>query len=351
MSSPLVSIITPNFNKGEFVSACIRSVQNQTYSNWEMLVIDDGSTDGSDKLAAEIAKNDDRITFDYNNRTKGASVCRNLGLSLAKGEWVIFLDSDDILSSDCLDRRIKILQQNPDLDYAVFPMGLFHKEIGDSDIICNIPTKEDPLHRFLNRDIAWLIAGPIWKRSILEELKGFDESLHSQQDYDLHVRALIGSYAYRYFHVSPDVFYRQEVHSLPRLNSQTVEHFQFRYEMVLRHYDLLKGADKLGEQEKILLARYILDLAQMMRWHLKELGIEARKRGLKYWKSAFDRGLVSESQYHLGVKYIRFKHNMRWNRLRLAKVRLEKYFRNRLGSLIFYPSKTYCKVKLTDYEI
>lgn len=349
MSNPIVSIVTPHFNKGHFVEDCIRSVMGQSLREWEMLIVDDFSTDGSDELAKNIANLDERIVFWQNRGKKGASSCRNQGLASAKGEYVMFLDSDDLLAPDCLQRRVEEMRVNPQMDYAVYPMGLFHTTLGDSDVICNIPTDVDPLHRFLNRDIVWLISGPIWKKSVLDELGGFDDSLHSQQDYDLHVRALIADYPYRYHHVEPDVYYRQEVHSIPRLQSQTVEHFQFRFEMVLRHYDLLQKADKLGDAEKLLLARYLLDLAQMMRWHIGQLGKESRKRALQYWRAAKDRGLVSESDYKLGVKYIRFKHNMKWNRLTTAQRQLEKYYRKRLGGLIFYPSQTYCKVTLGDY--
>lgn len=346
----MVSIITPNFNKGVFVRDCIVSVINQSIDRWEMIFVDDGSTDGSDELAADLALGDGRVTFLRNSGTKGASACRNQGLRASRGRYLMFLDSDDLLAVDCLERRVSFMTENDSLDYAVFPMGIFHREIGDSPIISNIPTDDDPLHRFLNRDIAWLISGPIWKREVIEELGGFDESLHSQQDYDLHVRALIAGYSFRYKHTKPDVFYRQEVHSLPRQNSQTIEHFQFRFEMVIRHYDLLRKADKLGKPEKILLARYLLDLAQMMRWHISDLGKEARKIGLSYWRAALERELVSPSIFRTGVGYIRFKHDMKWNRLPLAQTKLEAFFRKRLGVYIFHPSQTYCKVTLADYE-
>ncbi|MCZ4409303.1 glycosyltransferase family A protein [Cryomorphaceae bacterium 1068] len=349
MSKPIVSIITPNFNKGQFVEDCIRSVMGQTMLDWELLFVDDFSTDGSDELAKNLSVIDERVIYQQNQGKKGASSCRNQGLASAKGEYVMFLDSDDLLTPDCLERRVKTMRANPELDYAVYPMGLFHTKLGDSDIICNIPTDETPLNRFLNRDIVWLIAGPIWKKSVLDELGGFDDSLHSQQDYDLHVRALIADFSYKYFHVEPDVFYRQEVHSLPRLQSQTVEHFQFRFEMILHHAELLEKAGKLGEEKKLLLSRYLLDLAQMMRWHIGELGKEARECGLEYWQAAKDRNLVDENRYKLGVKYIRFKHNMKWNRLPKAQRALEKFYRSHLGDLIFYPSKTYCKVTLADY--
>jgi len=350
MNTPIVSIVTPNFNKGQFVEECIRSVMGQTLLDWELLFIDDFSTDGSDELAKNLSVIDERLIYQQNQGKKGASSCRNQGLASAKGEYVMFLDSDDLLTPDCLERRVKAMELNPDLDYTVFPMGLFHKVLGDSDIICNIPTDEDPLHRFLKRDILWQISGPLWRKTVLENLGGFDDGLHSQQDVDLHIRALIAELPYRYYHVEPDVYYRQEVHSIPRLQSQTVEHFQFRFEMVLRHADLLQHANKLGENEKLLIARYLLDLAQMMRWHIGEMGKEARTRGLEYWRAAKDRNLVDENSYKLGVKYIRFKHNMKWNRLPKAQRRLEKFYRSHLGDLIFYPSKTYCKVTMSDYE-
>ena len=350
MSQPLVSVITPNFNKGEFVADCMESVMNQSYENWEMIFVDDGSTDGSDEIAAQLSSQDARLIFQRNRGIKGASACRNQGLHAALGEYIMFLDSDDVLSPDCLQTRVKDAENHPEKDYLVYPMGLFQREVGDTSVISNIPTEEDPLHRFLNRDIVWLISGPFWKKETLKELDGFDESLHSQQDYDLHVRALIRGYSYEYFHRQPQVFYRQEVHSLPRLNSQTIEHFQFRFEMILRHHQMLLQADKLGEAEKLLLARYLLDLAQMMRWHIAALGREARRIGLKYWEAARERNLVSLENYKLGVKYIRFKHNMKWNRLRGVQKRIERHYRKRLGDLIFHPSKTYCRVTLEDYE-
>ena len=240
MNSPRVSIITPNFNKGKFVEDCIASVRQQTFSEWEMLFVDDGSTDGSDAIAERAAKADSRLKVLRNPaQTKGAAHARNLGLKQAAGDLILFLDSDDLLDEKCLESRVDLMDASPDLDYAVFPTAIFNRTKNDGPFISNIPKSDSNLHRFLMRDIVWLISGPIWRKRVLMDLKGFDPLLHSQQDYDIHVRALIAGYPYKYLHNTPQVFYRQDVESLPRKMSQTVEHFRARYEMTLRHHGLL----------------------------------------------------------------------------------------------------------------
>ena len=198
---PKVSIITANYNKGEVVAECVRSVCGQKSDNWELLFVDDGSDDGSFEVAKLAAEGDERCIFLENTTgIKGANAARNMAIDLAKGDFILFLDSDDILIPECVGERLSDFEKYPEMDLLIYPMGLFNKELGDSDFISNIPTEEDDLNRFLNRDIVWLISGPIWRKAALKSLGGFDLSLHSQQDYDLHVRALIGDLKYRYIH-------------------------------------------------------------------------------------------------------------------------------------------------------
>jgi glycosyltransferase involved in cell wall biosynthesis len=350
-NTPPVTIITANYNKGKDVTDCVDSVLAQTQTSWEFLFIDDGSTDGSFETAKAVAKGDERCKF-LNNTTgiKGANAARNMGLDIAKGRYIIFLDSDDVMKADCLEKRLKAFEENSDYDYLVFPMGLFFDEVGDSDIICNIPTLENNLVRFLNRDIVWLISGPIWKKEVLKSLGGFDLDLQSQQDYDLHVRALIQDLPYKYFHTAPDVFYRRNVESLPRNNSQSVAHFNQRFEMIQRHYEMLKERKLVGAEVKLALSRYLLDLAQMMRWHIAELGKpKAFQTALTYWQKADEFYLVSKKEYRLGIRYIKFKHQMFYNRFPKLQKRISERYEKQLGKLIFTPSTTYCNTTLVDY--
>lgn len=93
---PLVSIITPTFNSRKFFLETFESVMRQTYSSWEWIIIDDCSTDGTFDYIHSLIKNDKRISLMKNKINSGAAVARNLGIAVAKGEILMFLDSDDL---------------------------------------------------------------------------------------------------------------------------------------------------------------------------------------------------------------------------------------------------------------
>jgi glycosyltransferase involved in cell wall biosynthesis len=349
-SNTKVAIITPNFNKGEVVEDCIKSVLAQSHKNWELWFVDDNSTDNSFELARKYTS-DARCHFLVNDTgMKGASVCRNIALEATDAEFVIYLDSDDILVETCLENRLRDFEGKSELGFISYPMGLFFDRLGDMDFISNIPTEESDLHRFLKRDMVWLISGPMWRKKTLEQLGGFDLSLESQQDYDLHLRSLIADIPYLYIHRSPDVYYRRNVDSLPRQNSQTIDHLRQRYQMVLNHERLFREKGRLGEKEGLLLARNILDLAQMMRWHLATLGRDATEEAKQMWLSVKELKLIPDKMYRNGLQYLKFKHNMKYNHVPSLANFIENRFRKKLGELIHTPSTKYCKVRLSDYQ-
>ena len=108
----LVSIITPNYNCEKYIRETIESVQAQTYTNWEMLVIDDCSTDSSLKILKELSEKDNRVKILLNKQNSGAAVSRNYGLREAKGKWIAFLDSDDLWKSNKLERQLEFMVNN-----------------------------------------------------------------------------------------------------------------------------------------------------------------------------------------------------------------------------------------------
>ncbi|WP_299228480.1 glycosyltransferase family 2 protein [uncultured Psychroserpens sp.] len=207
----MVSVIIPNYNRSQYLKQALQSVMDQTYSNWEALVIDDGSTDDSKTIVNEFAITDSRIVWlERKNKLKGASVCRNIGINNAKGTYVVFLDSDDLLAPHCLQQRTQFMKTNPDLDFSVFKMQFFVEAIGDDDRLWNLKTNENELQRFLNLDSVWQTTGPIWKTQALKKIGGFNPELECWQDIDIHLKALSSNLNYQLCYSLPvDCYYRK----------------------------------------------------------------------------------------------------------------------------------------------
>ena len=112
MNRELVSIIMPSYNCGKFVEETIRSVQAQTYQNWEIIFVDDCSTDDTIRRVSAIREKDDRIHLFQNVYNSGAAVSRNNALREAKGRWIAFLDSDDLWKPEKLEHQIHFMEDN-----------------------------------------------------------------------------------------------------------------------------------------------------------------------------------------------------------------------------------------------
>ncbi len=112
MKKNLVSIITPMYNSEKYIGITIESALNQTYKDWEMIIVDDCSNDNSPKIVKEYAKNDERIKYIKTDSNKGVSNARNIALKMANGQFISFLDSDDIWSEDKLKKQVDFMKKN-----------------------------------------------------------------------------------------------------------------------------------------------------------------------------------------------------------------------------------------------
>ena len=114
-NQPLVSIIMPAYNCENYISEAIESVLSQSYQNWELLIVDDGSTDHSPEIIDRYAQKDVRIQS-FHNKNEGVSAARNFALSKISGELVTFIDSDDVYHPDRLQRMVQIFEKYPNCD-------------------------------------------------------------------------------------------------------------------------------------------------------------------------------------------------------------------------------------------
>lgn len=107
----LVSIIMPSYNTANYIEASIESVRHQTYENWELIIVDDCSSDNTDEVVKPLLS-DARIRYLKNEQNSGAAVSRNRALREAKGKWIAFLDSDDLWLPEKLEKQVAFMEQN-----------------------------------------------------------------------------------------------------------------------------------------------------------------------------------------------------------------------------------------------
>lgn len=116
MTKPKVSIITPTFNRSHTIRGAIDSVLAQDFQDWEMIIVDDGSTDNTEGIVRGYA--DKRIRY-FTKPNGGPSKARNFGISHASGDWIMYLDSDDKLLPKCVDTMVKYAEKNPNAVFAI----------------------------------------------------------------------------------------------------------------------------------------------------------------------------------------------------------------------------------------
>jgi glycosyltransferase involved in cell wall biosynthesis len=194
MSNQLVSIIIPTYNRAHLIADTLNSICEQTYTHWECIVIDDGSTDNTEAVLLEYIKKDSRFKYLMRpkHKQKGANACRNYGFELSKGDFINWFDSDDIMAPNKLEVQVDVLNQNQDAPYCICQTKWIDKNTGEflglrSKQISSSNRFED----YTLYEIFWSILAPLWRLSfIVNHNLSFDESLHQSQEYDFHIRAL-----------------------------------------------------------------------------------------------------------------------------------------------------------------
>lgn len=206
-SNPLVSIIIPAYNARRFIGESIDSALNQTYSNCEILVIDDGSTD--DTRAFLQHRYGDQIRYIY-QENQGRGAARNYGLHLARGKYIQFLDADDLILPDKIRMQVMFLEAHPEYA-AAYCHALFFFE-DDPDHPSDHPRQESYCSGdILEREILEPFLLPIMilvRRTWVDKVGGFDETLRSNEDWDLWLRIAHAGGLFAYMLGEPMALYR-----------------------------------------------------------------------------------------------------------------------------------------------
>lgn len=212
-NSPTVSVIIPTYNRAHLVVRAIRSVLNQSFQDFEIIVVDDGSTDNTEEVINNF--NDSRIRYIRHEKNRGVSAARNTGILAARGEYIAFLDSDDEWLPQKLEKQVKAFKT---LEEKV---GLIYTGI------CFVDPSGRPLgerrstfsgyvfHELLKRNIIGTASSVMLRRKCLISTGLFDEALPFREDYDLWIRIAKN---FEIFAI-PEVLTRHYIHKQPRLSA------------------------------------------------------------------------------------------------------------------------------------
>jgi glycosyltransferase involved in cell wall biosynthesis len=292
MNNRLISIVTPFKNRFDLFVETFNSLQAQSDNRFEWIIVDDHSLDEEFEKLSEIGRDHNFIRI-YKAKTFGSNAARNLGLSKVKTNFVVFLDSDDIVGSEFIMNRINIIEANEKLDFYIFPVKLFFKSPNDSKILWNIKTEEKDLNRFTRVDTPWHTTSPLWRKEFIEKINRFNESCEIWQDWELHIRALLHSPTYKWIDLREiDIFYRKTAENSISAKDNTNEGLLKR----LSTYKLLiKSSHKFDRLQKINLAHGLFRIANEM------TGIQ-RKKTLKEIKSLLkSNSLISNLEIKLSA--------------------------------------------------
>jgi len=183
---PKVSVIIPTYNRANFLRSAIQSVLNQTFKDFEVIVVDDASTDDTRQIVHEFA--DDRIRYIAHNENKGGSASRNIGIKSSKGKFIAFLDDDDIWMPTKLEKQLFLLNMNPEVNVVYTGARSIDKNGKVGSQLKNPSLKGNIYPAILKKNYVGSCSYVLVRRDCFDVTSFFDEKLPSNQDWDLWIR-------------------------------------------------------------------------------------------------------------------------------------------------------------------
>lgn len=214
--SIMISVIIPSYNYGHLIGDTVRSILSQTYTDLEVIVIDDGSTDNTEEVMKHCVSQDDRVAY-HKYPNAGLGTARNRGLTIAKGDFIQFLDADDLLEKRKFEIQLGLFNTNPGTDVVYGSVRYFSKDPydpADRQLTYWGPDKEwmpkvqgrgkTFLAQVLKGNFSHL-SSPLFKRSIVDKVGLFDNEISAVADYHFLLRCAIADAVFLY-HDTPETY-------------------------------------------------------------------------------------------------------------------------------------------------
>jgi glycosyltransferase involved in cell wall biosynthesis len=262
---PLFSIIIPTYNRAFFIGRCINSVLSQQFTDFEIIVVDDGSTDNTNDIVENY--NDSRLFYDKKDKN-GVSSARNYGVNHASGAWLLFLDSDDILSDNALFIWNREIQNNKNHN-LIFSSHV--NQYSDKQIV----VYPKPLGRLYQNQTGLFTAGSfVVKKDIFKEVGGFDEKIVFGENYELGLRLFNNPNISIKSHYINDVTTIVTIHENSSSNRSISENKLLSMEIFIeKHFLLLKKQKRLYHYYRIagVLSRKIKKKKKAIQYLIKSI--------------------------------------------------------------------------------
>lgn len=204
--NPKISIIVPCYNQAHFLDECLQSVLEQTYQDWECIIVNDGSPDNTEDIAKKWLEKDSRFQYLYKNNG-GLSSARNAGIKTATGEWLLFLDCDDVIENKKLEAHSKFFNKNIDIiisGYRYFESseGVSKKRIfGRNNFLPEVYLNFDDtvdIKQLFKIKNPFVISAPVYHKNIFKTIGLFDERLKSLEDWEFNLRCVLNDFKFQH---------------------------------------------------------------------------------------------------------------------------------------------------------
>lgn len=316
MNSPLISIIIPTYNRAPIIGETLDSIIAQTFTNWECIVVDDGSTDNTAEIMAQYIDVDVRFRY-FNrpaNRQKGPCSCRNYGFEKSKGDYINFFDSDDLFKPMAFKQWLSSFGAGDDAVISKMELMDFKTQVVSK--VYEIQS-DNLIQDFFVGKINFFVCGPLWRSSFLDKQKIlFNESIRNGDDWDFNLRMLYEKPELKFL---DEAFIQNRLHD----NSLSKERLKLNKNELVSYFDtldyhLIKVKNQVKVKNQIVkdyvisrYSSYLLlsiknsnEVREYLFWRLlkKEIELGSYKQLLKTTV-----GYMSYLLFKKGYRFISFK--------------------------------------------
>lgn len=238
---PLVSVIIPAYNRGDVLSRTIESVLSQTFRDFELIIVDDGSTDNTKTVIYNLAKKDNRIKYIWQSNSGGASAPKNTGFKQSCGKYIAYLDHDDEWFAEKLEKQIKKFEEDPTL--GIVSCDVIISSQGKEKVLKMKPYKCPENLLLSPSKYVFSNSSAIIPRRVIEKVGERDQSLKTNEDHDMFFRIALAGYNIGFVD-KPLVKYNIHEQNLSKdfkKVSNDYEIFLHKYNYILKQYPKTHG--------------------------------------------------------------------------------------------------------------